>query len=89
MPFVADIVTVPPLMPKALSLAFLRVTVISDVVAPVARMLVGLAIIVELVVLAGAIKRTELVFEAKVPFRVNESVAVRFVLLLLLVKVAV
>lgn len=65
------IVTVPPLMLKATLLEFFKVTVIVLVLI----VLVGLAKMVELLRMAGATKLTVAVFEAAVPFILNEIFA--------------
>ena len=68
-------------------LAFFKVTVRVEVAKPSARIILGLATIVELVVLAGATKLTVVVLVPVVPFKENPSVAV--VIAVVLVKVAV
>ena len=82
-------VTVPPLMVKGIPAAFFKVTVIVEVEVPLARMLVGLALIEELAVVAADKKSTFSVFEAVLPLMAKEIVEVTFVVLLLLVSVAV
>lgn len=88
-PAVVAMMTVPPLTVKATPVASFRLTVTTDVAVPLARILVGLAVIVEFVVLAtGAVKTTEAVFVLVVLApTLKETVAV--VTVVLLIKVAV
>ena len=83
-PAVVPIVTVPPLTTIATLLASLNETVIVDVAVPLASIVVGLAAMVELVVLGiGAVKIIEAVFVLLAPaFTVNETTAVVTVVLL-------